>query len=151
MERFLLAGTAVLLDKQIAVVEEILDLLLESLTASGSSPLRFRGTPPGQLGHRGGECFPYAGDGSKDRLSNVGDDVELADLVRDAGKNRLEGLGIQGRPVCGDPEDRQTPGVHRAAEAPEKAFDVRAGRIVVQDLVDQAGMAAVVDKRKDAE
>jgi hypothetical protein len=139
-------------DEQVTVLEQITDLPLDPLLAAGGTPGGLRGgTAPRQLGGVGRQAFAQLGHGTEDRLGDFLEDVECAELVRHLAEDRGDRLGIQRRAIGRDPLEGQAARLQGGLEAAEERLDVLAGRVVVEDLVDEPLEGAVIDDREDAE
>jgi hypothetical protein len=139
-------------DEQVTVLEQITDLLLDPLLATGGTPGGLRsGTAPPQLGGVGRQAVAQPGHGTEDRLGDFLEDVECAELMRHVAEDRGDRLGIERRAVGGDPLEDQSSRLQRGVEAAEERLDVHVGRVVVEDLIDEPLEGAVVADREDAE
>lgn len=84
-----------MLDKQIALRKEIANLLLYALPVVDRLLGRLRGWPPAvERGLASGQVFSHLGHGVQDRLGQLFQDVEFAELVWHIAEHRLQGLGI---------------------------------------------------------
>ncbi len=105
LQRFSLRRSQVVLDEQMAVVEQIGDLGFEAFLAGRQFAVGRRRPAAAEFGQRGLQLSPHLCHGLQDGLVDVGDDVELADLVRNRSKDVGDGRGIQGRAIGRDAFD----------------------------------------------
>ena len=104
-----------MLHKQVTMLEQGRDLRLESLLLAGGllgGPRRR--TPAVALGQGLLELPPHGGQGFEHLTVDLLEDVELADLMRDARKDLGQRLRVQRRTIGGDPSQRQIPSVQFA-------------------------------------
>ncbi len=130
------------------MVEQVADLPLDRHPTPG----RLVGTRPApqQLRRRGGQALALLRHRREDRLGDLAQDVEGANLMGDLAEDLGDRLGILRRAVGRDPGDGQRAGVEGGAEPAEQGRDVRVGRVVVEDLVGEPLEGTVIDDRKDA-
>jgi hypothetical protein len=116
-------------------------------------PFRFRrdGTPAGELRLLRRQALAGLSDGTEDRLVQVREDVEPANLMVDGAEDLGNRLRIQLRAVGGDPAKGQPAAGQGRPEAAEESPDIPLGRVVVEDLVAQPLEGAVIDDGQDAE
>ena len=150
LERLAFSRRQVVLDEQVAVVEEIGDLGLDAFLAGCQFAVCRRWPAPADLGQRGLQLPTNLGHRLQDGLVEFGDHVELADLVRDRTKDLSDGFGIQRRPIRGDAFEAQVAGLQGLMEPREELRDVFFGWIMVQNLVDQTREPMVVHDRQNA-
>ncbi|MEJ7640303.1 MAG: recombinase family protein [Singulisphaera sp.] len=79
------------------------------------------------------------------------DGVEGAKLMRHFTENGGDRPGIERRAVGRDPLEGKAPRLQGRVESAQERLDVRVGRVVIEDLVDEPLEGAVVDDREDAE
>jgi len=140
----------VMLDKQVAVVEQAGDPGLDAFLAGRQSAPGCRRPAPTELGQSSFQLSPHLRHRLQDGLVDLGNDVELANLMRDRPQHLCDGCGIQLRAVGGDALEAQAAGRQGAAEPQEEFRDVFLGGVVVEYLVDQTFEAMIVDDRQDA-
>lgn len=138
--------------EQVAVLEQIADLLLDPPLTAGGTPGRLRGgTTPRQLGGRGRQALAQLGHSTEHRLGDFLEDVEGAKLMRHSTEDGGDRLRIQRRAVGRDPLEGQAPRLQGRVESAEERLDVLVGRVVIENLVDDPLEGAVIDDREDAE
>lgn len=141
-----------MLDKEVTVVEEIGDLSFKPLLdpcAPGGFPASRTTAVPG--GDPDADRFPYLCYCPQDRLGQVGDDVELANLMRDRSEDLQDRLGIESRTVSRDPKELQAAAIEDQLEATEERQDILVGWIMVENFVDNPLELPVVHDREHAE
>jgi len=139
-------------DEQVAVLEQVADLLLDPLLAPGGTTRRLRArTAAWQLGSTGRQILAQFGHGREDRLGHFFENMERAKLMRHIAEDRGDRFGVQRRAVGCDPLEAQPARVQGGMEAAEERFNVAVGGIVVEDLVGEPLEGAVIDDREDAE
>ena len=141
-----------MLDKEVTVIEEISDLPLEPLL--DLCPLgRFPSSRTTSLSCRDTRMdgLPYFCSCPQDRLGQISDDVELADLVRDITEDLQDRLGIESRAVGRDSLEFQTTAIEDPLEATEEPQDICVCRVVIKDFVDEPFELSVVHDREHAE
>lgn len=151
-ERSALGRGQVMADEQMAVLEKVRDLLLQSLGLACRSFGFDRGRSAA-LHHRlsRGQLLANLGHCPQDHLRQFLDDVEFANLVGNSAENRLQRLGIKGRSVGRHAFDRHAPRDKHGLKPAEERDDIRMIWIVVQDLIEQTLEGAVVNDREHAE
>ena len=137
----------VMLDEQVAVNEQVGNSLFEAFLAGRQLSRGGRGPAAAEFRSRGLQLSPHLRHRLQDGPVDLGDDVELADLVRDRSKHLCDGRGIQWR---ADGLEGQAAGGQDLLESREERRDVFLRRTVVEDFVDQPIEAMVVDDRQDA-
>jgi len=141
-----------MLDKEMAVIKKIGDLSLEPLL--DPCPLgRFPFSRTTSLSRRDTRMdgLPYFCSCPQDRLGQISDDVELADLVRDITEDLQNRPGIESRTVGRDALEFQTTAIEDPLEATEEPQDIYVCRIVIKDFVDEPLELSVVHDREYAE
>lgn len=138
-----------MLDEQVAVDEQIGDSLFESFLAGHQLSGGARGLAAAEFRSRGLLLSPHLRHRLQDAPVDLGDDVELADLVRDCPRHLGDGRGIQRRAIGRDGLEGQAAGGQDLLESGEERRDVFLRRIVVEKFVDQPMEAMVVDDRQD--
>ena len=139
------------LDEQVAVLEQVADLLLEPLFPTGGALCGLGGgTAPRQFGGAGRQILAQFGHGAQGRLGHVTKDVKHAELMGHFAEDRGDRLGVQRRAVGGDPFEDQATRLEGGLEAAEERLNVAVGRGVVEDLIGGPLEGAIVDDRKDA-
>ena len=146
----LLGGRPMMLDEQMAMVKQVGDLLFEAFLASGQSAVFPRRPAAAKPGQRAFKLPADLGDGLQDGFREFRQDVELADLMFDRAEDLDDGCRIQRRAVGRDALEGQAAGGEGLVQTLEESPDVLFGGVVVEDLVDQASEAVVVDDRQDA-
>jgi hypothetical protein len=92
----------VVLDKQGAMGEELAKFLLYSFPVADGVLSRKRGRAPAVPGwFAGDQVFPHLGHSAPDRLGQLFEDVELAELVGYLAEHHLQRFGVQGRAIGG--------------------------------------------------
>src|SRR5215468_12224321 len=77
--------------------------------------------------------------------------MKRTDLMRDIPKHLREGGGIEGRAIGRDAAEGQVTCRQGRFEPPEKGPDILVGGIVIQDVIEEALVAAIIDGREYAE
>src|SRR5215475_1129721 len=77
--------------------------------------------------------------------------MKRTDLMRDIPEHLPEGCRIERRAIGGDTAEGQVACRQGRLESPEKRPDVLVVRIVIQDLVEEAFVAAIINGRQNAE
>src|SRR5215831_21378257 len=77
--------------------------------------------------------------------------MKRTDLMRDIPENLPERRGIKCRAIGGDPEEGQVAGRHGRFQTLQKRSDVRVGGVVIQHLIEDALVAAIIDRGEYAE
>jgi hypothetical protein len=134
----------VVLDEQVAVIEQIGDPGLDAFFAGRQLAVGPRGAAPADVGQRGLQLPANLGHGLEDGLVQFGQNVELADLMADRTEYLDDGPGIQRRSIGGNALQAQPMGFQGILEPREEPCDVLLGRVVVEDFVDQAFEPVVV-------
>ena len=151
LKRLGLGGREVMLNEEMAALEESGDLCLEPFPGQGA-PRGLAGsrTPARRRRNPGPDGFADLGHCPQDCQGDVGDDVELADLVRHVAKDIQNRLRIHGRTVGRDPLELQTTAIEDPLESSEEVQHVLVRWVVVEDVVDEPLEAAVVHDRQHA-
>jgi hypothetical protein len=140
------------LNKQVAVLKQVGDLLLQSLPLTDGPLGGWCGRPttlPSRL--TSGQRFPHLGHGPQDGLGQFLENMEFADLVRHVVEHRTQRLRIKRRTIGGDAQQGQFTVVQRLLESAQERLDVLVIRIVIEHLVDEPLKGAVVDDGQDSE
>ena len=74
--------------------------------------------------------------------------MNLATLMRHPTKDLGEGLGIAWRAIGCDAPQRQVTRLQRGFESPQKSAKVIVGGIVVSDVIAEAFVTAMINRRK---
>ena len=72
--------------------------------------------------------------------------MKLAELMRHPAKDLSEGLGIEGRAIGRDAPQRQVPRGQGGFQAAQKGPDIVMGGGVVQDVIEEALVTAIIDR-----
>src|ERR671918_142756 len=141
-----------MLDKEVAVFEEVANLFLEPLLRS-SAPCCRAGTwtTARYLGDVGTDRLAYLCDRPQDRLGQLRDDVELANLVRYIAKELGNRLWIKGRCVCCEAKKPQLTAFEDHLETLEELSNVVMCWVVVKYFVQDPLEAAIVHDREHPE
>jgi hypothetical protein len=140
------------LHEQVAVLEQITDLPLDPLLPPRRTPRLFRtGATLSQLGLLRRELLAHLGDGTEDRLGQLGQDVEFTDLMRHVTEDLDDRGRIERRAIRRDPAQGQPALVQCGAEAAEEVGDVILVGVVIEDAVGEPLEGPVIDDRQDAE
>ena len=122
--------------EQVAVLEEVADLALDPLLAAGGTPRRLRaGAAPRQLRGAGRQALALLGHGREDRLGDLAEDVERAELMGHVAEDRGDRLGVERRAVGRDPLEGQPARRQGRVEVAKERLDVLVVRGAAQDLV----------------
>ncbi len=141
-----------MLDEEMTMVEEFGDLCFQLFLRPSAPPgLATSRSPSRCRGHLGSDGFAHLRHCPQNRQSEVGDDVEFADLVRDVAEDLQNGLRIQSGTVGGDPLELQASVIEDLLEAPEELQDVLVRGVMVEDVEDEPLETAVVHDREHAE
>jgi len=139
--------------EQVAVVEQFrhppLDPLRPAVPALGRSG--GARAPPRQRGRLRRQALADAGQGVQDGLGQFLEDMELAHLMGNVAEHQGNGPRVQGRAIGRDAQDGLIAGADLVVESSEEAEDVHLGRVVVQDLVEQATLPTSIDGRQHTE
>ena len=137
--------------KEVTMLKEIRDFLLESFLAAGGALLRLRGrTTAGQLGHFRIQRLAHFGHRLEHGFCQLCDDVEFTYLMRDRTEDFSDRERIERRGVCGDALEFQAPGVKGFPEPSEEPQNIRMLGIVIQDFIDETPEISIVNNRKHA-
>jgi hypothetical protein len=139
--------------EQVAVLEQFRHPLLDPPGPTGPAPGRsgVARPPPRQRGRLRRQAFADAGRGMQDGLGQFLEDMELAHLVGNVAEHQGNGLRVQRRATGRDAQDGLIAGADPAVEPSEEAEDAHLGRVVVQDLVEQAPLPTGSDGRQHTE
>src|SRR5215813_8557932 len=77
--------------------------------------------------------------------------MKRTDLMRDIPKHLREGGGIEGRAIGREAAEGQGTCRQGRLEPPEQGPDILVGGIVIQDVIEEALVAAIIDGGKHAE
>ncbi len=147
----LLRRSEAISDKEVTMVKEVCDFLLESFLAAGVALLRLRGrTTAGQLGHLRPQRPAHLGHRLEHGFCQLRDDVEFTYLMRDRTEDFSDRDPIERRGVCGDAMEFQAPGGKGFLKPSEEPQDIRMLGIVVQDFIDETPEGSIVNDRKHA-
>src|SRR5690349_3158286 len=106
--------------------------------------LRRDRTATGELRLLRRQALANRSDGTEDRLVQVRQDVEPADLMLHGAEDLRNRLRIQLRAIGGDPAKGQPAAGQGRPEAAEEPPDIPVSRVVVEDLIAQPLEGAVV-------
>ena len=105
----------------------------------------------GQFGLRGCQTLASAGHGTSDGFVHRGHDMKRTDVMRDIPKHLHEGGGIEGRAIGREAAEGQGTCRQGRCEPPEKRPDISVGGIVIQPVIEEALVAAIIDRGENAE
>jgi hypothetical protein len=151
LERSLFDRRQMMLNEQVAIIEQVGHSLLDSLGLVGLGPVGLGGTASRKGRLFGLEFLADLGHRVQHGPDDFFEDVELADLMASPGEHLLDHLGIKRRAVRRDAQDLQTSGVHVGLELAEELPNVLLGRVVFQHPVSQPLERAVVHDVQHAE
>jgi len=103
---------------------------------------------PGQCGLLSPQALALAGHRFHHGFDDILDDVKLAQLMGRPAKDLGEGCGIEGRPIGGHAPQRQVTRGQGRVQPPQKGPDVLVGGIMVSDVIQNALVTAIIDRRE---
>jgi hypothetical protein len=126
------------LDEQVAVCEEVTQLLLLAGTLLGQLAQPFGRTATWRLRELGGQLLAHLGHGVQYGVGQVTQDVKSADLMGNRAENGCHRRRVAASAIGGDGADAQATRRQRCLKALEEGQHVGLGGIVVEHLVGQA-------------
>ena len=142
----------VTLDKQIPRGAQRSPLPGEPLFRPGCRLCGRRARPAsGPLGWHGCQALAGAGHGASDRSVHLGHEMKRTDVMRDIPEHLDEGGGRERRAIGRDTAEGQVACRQGRFESLEKRPDVVVGGIVIQDVIEDALVAAIIDRREHTE
>ena len=120
-QRALLGLGEVMLDEEVAMVEEAGDFLLESSLVADQAPLgRCGRATAAERGHAGLPRLAHLGHGVEHGFRELRDDVELTHLVGDRAEDLQDRGGVEGRGVRRDALQGEAAGLEGSPESQEE-------------------------------
>jgi hypothetical protein len=95
------------------------------------------------------QALAGAGHSSHHRFDHLGDDMKLADLMSHLPQNLPERFRIERRAIGRDAEKGQGACRQGRVQTPQKRPDVVVRGIVIQDVIEETLVAAIIDCRKN--
>jgi len=120
-------GREMALHEQVPMLEQRGDALVDSLSAANQSPTGLGGTATREHGPLGFEFLADPRDRVQDRLRDFLEDMELAYLMTNTGKDLCDDRGIQRRAVRRDPAQGLAARLQLGLERLEEGADVVLG------------------------
>ena len=139
------------LNKQVPMVEQIANPLLNPFGFAGLSLPGLRGAASGESRLLDLEFLADLGYRVEDCLGDLLQDVELADLMACSGEQIPDDHGVERRTVRRDTRPLQAARVQLGLELPEKRPDVLLRRIVFQNPIGRSLKRTVVHDAQHAE
>lgn len=150
-QRLLFRGSQIVLNEQITMIEQIGDLVSRPLLGTCRTFRSFRGrAAAGKLRYLCGEFLAKFGDRAQHRLGQLGNDMELTDLVRHCAENLGNRPWIQVRTVCRDSVQCLASGLQSSPKTSEEGRNICLLRAVIEDFVHDPLERAVVHQRQHA-